>query len=130
MKPHADLSRGEARRSIYLALKHWATPTRLGMDVFTPMQVPTRYGFTPDLPIVDAREAINRMLSAYILQLGRLQPKLADLLIRRFTHGETIKELALRLHASQEQVNRMQKLAIVYLAELIYDDEMRQRAQK
>lgn len=127
MKPHPDLSRGKARRAVHQALKHWATPTRLGMEAFTRLWVPARYGFTPDLPIVDARVAINRMLSAYIFQLGRLQPKLAYLLISRFKQGETIKQVAFRLHASQEQVNRMQKLAIIYLAELIYDDEIRRR---
>ncbi len=81
------------------------------MEVFQQMTVPLGYGFKPDLPIVDSRVAINRMLLAYIHQLGRLQPRLADILISRFKHGETIKQVAFRLHVSQEQINRWQKLA-------------------
>jgi hypothetical protein len=129
MTHHAQISKGKVQRAIHRALKHWGTPTRQGLDVFTQMLVPVRYGFSVDLPIVDGRVAINRMLSTYIHQLSRLQPKLADILISRFKAGESTKQVAFRLHASQEQINRMQRLAILYLAELIYDEETRRRAQ-
>ena len=89
------------------------------------MKVAQKYGFNERVAIIEGRIAINNMLSAYINQLARLQPLLAQLLFRRFKHKQSIKQVAFDMHLSVEQINRLQKQAIIFIADLIYDDETR-----
>lgn len=129
MKPQAvQLSRGNLRRAIHKALRLWDLPTREGLEVFTQMLVPSEFGLKVDSRTIDSRIAINSMLKAYIDDLGRLQPHLVEILTRRFYQREATKILANDLNFSQEQINRLQKHALVYLAELIYDDEVMLRS--
>jgi len=124
------MAQGKVYKAIYLALKNWYEPTREGLDLFNRMLTPRQFGFAANLPIIDSRIAINRMLSYYIEQLGRLQPLLAQILFRRFQHQESIKQIAYKLKISEDHLNRGQKTAIIYLVGLIDDEEMRQRADQ
>ena len=120
-----NLPKGKVLRGVNNALKLWDHPSRKGLDVFRQMKVAQKYGFNERVAIIEGRIAINNMLSAYINQLARLQPLLAQLLFRRFKHKQTIKQVAFDMHLSVEQINRLQKQAIIFIADLIYDDETR-----
>jgi len=109
------------------ALRLWDRPTREGLDIFTGMVLPTEYGLKEDLSIINSRLALDTMLSAYIFQLGRLQPGLAKILILRFKEKESAKAIACKLNISIDHLNRNQRLAIYYLAGLIFDEETRRR---
>jgi len=122
------MAQGKVYKAIYSALKNWYEPTGEGLDLFNRMLTPRKFGFASNLPIIDSRIAINRMLSYYIEQLGRLQPLLAQILFRRFQDREPIKQIAYSLKISEDHLNRGQKTAIAYLVGLIDDEEMRQRA--
>jgi hypothetical protein len=70
------------------------------------------------------------MLFAYILQLEKLQPLLAQVLIRRYKYRDSIKSISFSMNVSVDQINRLQRTGIKYLGELIYDDEMRMGKHK
>jgi len=124
------MAQGKVYKAVHTALKKWYEPTREGLDLFNRMLTPRHFGFAANLPIIDSRIAINRMLSYYIEQLGRLQPLLAQILFRRFQHREPLKQIAYRLKISEDHLNRRQRTAIAYLVGLIDDEEMRRRADQ
>ncbi len=119
-----DLSQTQRRRAVLKALQAWHEPSRKEMRLFIQLKIAEKHGFNKNLPIVEARFALNAMLAFYIEQLGRLRPDLATLLLERFREMETIKQIALRRHKSKDQMNNLQREAVGYLAELIYDDEV------
>ena len=126
-RPQERLTRRKVQRAVHKALKLWDRPTREGLDAFAGMILPTEYGLKEDLSIIDSRQAINSMLLAYISQLERLQPGLAQILILRFKEKLPAKAIAYKLNISIDHLNRNQRLGISYLAELIFDEETRRR---
>ncbi|MEX2161646.1 MAG: hypothetical protein WD751_06985 [Anaerolineales bacterium] len=118
-------SKKEIRRAVHKALRQWDQPTRAGLETFAQMKLPREFGFEQDLPIVECRLTINKMLLFYIDQLGRLQPDLAKLLTLRFAQKAPVKKLAFQLSVSIDQVNRLQRIGITFLAGLVYDEERR-----
>lgn len=122
-----ELSRRAVHLAVHKALRDWDLPTREGFDFFTGMLVALENGFDPNQPIVDARIGLNTFIQRYISELGRLQPKLASLLTLRFIEGVKGRTVAYKLDMSVDHVNRTQRLAVGYLAGLIYDDELRRR---
>lgn len=127
-KQSTNLSKREVHNAVLKALRKWYEPTREGMEFFAQLRISEVHGFTNKLPVVDSRFALNDMLLAYIEQIGRLKPKVAQVLIRRFKNEQTIKQIAYGMHFSVDQTNRLQRDGIRYLAGLILDDEIRQRA--
>ncbi len=124
---------GDKKSSISFSKREFNSavePTREGMEIFAQLKISKANGFTNQLPIVDSRFALNDMLLAYIEKLGRLKPKVAEVLIRRFRNEQTIKQIAYELHFSVDQTNRLQHDGIRYLAGLILDDEIRQWAKR
>jgi hypothetical protein len=128
MKSQEEITPIKLRRAVYKALKHWDLPSREGTEIFMRLKVAQSYGLRPNLHIVDCRIALDRMLTAQIEQLRKLQPVLANILIRRFQDKEGIKSIALKMSMSEEQINRKQKSGIIFLSEFIYDEELRQRS--
>lgn len=128
-KPSTNLSKREARNAVLKALRKWHEPTREGMEFFAQLRISELHGFTNKMSVVDSRLALDNMLLAYIEQLGRLKPKLSQVLTRRFKREQTTRQIAYSLHLSVDQTNRMQRDAIGYLAGLIIDDESRQRVE-
>ena len=83
----------------------------------------------PHLQQGDTYLAINDMLTAFIEQLSKLQPLLAEVLTLRFKEKKETKEIAYRLNVSEDQVNRYQRTGIIYITGLLYDEEIRQIAR-
>ena len=124
------LSKGKVTKAVHKGLKSWDIPTRDGMELFAQLKVARKFGYTPNLSIVESRIAINNMLFAYIIQLERLQPVLAQVLIRRYKYKDSTKKVAYSMNVSADQINRMQREGINYVAEFIYDDETRRSRKK
>jgi hypothetical protein len=122
--------RGKLPQAVHEALRNWYQPTGVGLDIFSTMVISRDYGLIKGLPIVDRRIAVNNLLSAYIAQLGRLQPILAQILTRRFMKRETAKEIAQSLNVTHSHLNRQQRKGIIHIAELVYDDESRRREKR
>lgn len=121
----SEFSPKKFNKAIHRALKLWNVPTLEGLDMFAALQVSKLYGFQPNSHIVDRRLAVNHILESELVQLARLQPVLANILLRRFKGGEAIKRIAFSLGVSEEVVNRSQKEAIGYLAIFLMDEEFR-----
>jgi hypothetical protein len=119
------LSKGKVAEAVHKGLKSWDIPTRDGMELFAQLKVARKFGYTPNLSIVEGRIAISNMLFAYIIQLERLQPVLAQVLIRRYKYKDSTKKVAYSMNVSADQINRMQREGINYISEFIYDDETR-----
>jgi hypothetical protein len=100
------------------------------MELFAQLKVARKFGYTPNLSIVESRIAINNMLFAYIIQLERLQPVLAQVLIRRYKYKDSTKKVAYSMNVSADQINRMQREGINYISDFIYDDETRRTRKK
>lgn len=125
--PLISLSKQVVYKAIHRALRDWDLPTREGFDFFAGMLIPADNGFSSDLPIVEGRIALNSFIEGYVLELSKLQPMLATILILRFKDRVNGQAVAYRLGISLDQMNRIQRLAVNYLAGLIYDDELRRR---
>ena len=124
------LSKGKVTKAVHKGLKSWDIPTRDGMELFAQLKVARKFGYTPNLSIVESRIAINNMLFAYIIQLERLQPVLAQVLIRRYKYKDSTKKVAYSMNVSADQINRMQREGINYISDFIYDDETRRTRKK
>jgi len=124
------ITKGKVIAAVHKGLKAWEKPTREGMELFATLNVARKHGLDHNLSIVESRIAINRMLLTYIGQLERLQPLLAQVLIRRYKYGDSIKSVSFSMNVSVDQINRLQRMGIKYLGELIYDDEMRMGKNK
>lgn len=124
MSTKGIFKRQEVHNAIHGALRQWNDPSRKGMEFLAKLRTPTKYGFNLKAHNVDCRLALDRMLLAEIDQLRRLQPRLAEVLIRHFKDGETIKEIALSMNLSEEQLNRSQRQGISFIAEFIYYEEL------
>ncbi len=123
------LTKGKVIKDVHEGLKSWDEPTRDGMEIFAHLKVARKFGFKNNLSIVESRIAMNNMLFAYIIQLERLQPLLAQVLIRRFKYKDSAKKVAYSMNVSIDEINRRQRKGINYISEFIYDDEIR-RARK
>lgn len=122
--------KGKVIEAVHKNLKAWERPTREGMELFAKLNIARKHGLGPNLSIVESRIAMNRMLLTYIGQLERLQPLLAQVLIRRYKYRDSIKSVSFSMNVSVDQINRLQRMGIQYLGEIIYDDEVRMGKQK
>lgn len=76
------------------------------------------------------RRATNRVLESAIAALAESDERAATLLRSRFIEEEITRRVAVRLHASVDQVNRWQRAAITDLARILQDREMEARAAR
>ncbi len=76
------------------------------------------------------REATNRVLESAIATLAESDERAATLLRSRFIEEEITRRVAVRLHASVDQVNRWQRAAITDLARILQDREKEARAAR
>ena len=125
-KNDVKLSKGKIRKAVQKALRCWDEPTRAGTEILAELKVARKFGYKANSSIVDSRIAISNMLFAYIIQLERLQPLIAQVLIRRYKFKDSTKKVAYSMHVSLDHINRLQRMGINYISEFIYDDETRQ----
>lgn len=88
----------------------------------------TEYGGNPSL--LDLKKATNAVLLDAIEELAEQEDIEAKVLRYRFLDGEIIRQVAGRLHASSDQVNRWQRAAIEDLAQIILQQEIALREEK
>jgi len=86
-------------------------------------------GGWPRSPI-ERRRATNRMLIQAIEELAKKDETEAKVLEARFVQGQIIRDVANRLYASTDQVNRWQRLAIKDLAQILYSRELALREER
>jgi hypothetical protein len=110
--------------AVHKGLKGINNPTRTGFEPFYKLKIASHFSFTKDVPVIQARKNLNRMLEYYVDQLNSLQPILADVMRLRFFEGKSIKWIAGKYHVSVDQVNRLQRQGIRYVAYQFYDDEL------
>ena len=128
---NVKLSKGNLKNAVHKCLRSWDEPTRDGTEIFAQLKVARKFGLKTSSSIVESRIAINEMLSAYTTELERLQPVIAQVLIRRYKFKDSTKKVAYSMHVSLDHVNRLQRMGINYISEFIYDDESRRtRKQK
>lgn len=76
---------------------------------------------------IQRRQVTNRML---LQAMEELPERYAGVLNSRFVEGQTIRDVANRLYASTDQVNRYQRAAIKALAQIIYSREAALREER
>ncbi|MDX1615835.1 MAG: NB-ARC domain-containing protein [Candidatus Promineifilaceae bacterium] len=69
------------------------------------------------------RRLTNEVLQEAIDRLAAQSQRDADVLRWRFAEEQIIRQVATRLHASPDQINRWQRAAIHHLAEILYSRE-------
>ena len=73
------------------------------------------------------RRAVSDVLESAISELSVQDSNGAAVLRARFLEGRITRQVAMRMHASPDQVNRWQRTAIVNLSQLIYSRESARR---
>lgn len=79
---------------------------------------------------IERRRATNRLLMRAIDELADKDETEAKVLQARFVEGQIIRDVANRLYASTDQVNRYQRTAIKDLAQIIYSQEAALRDER
>ncbi len=76
---------------------------------------------------LNRRKATNAVLSRAIAELEEQDETGAAVLRGRFIEGQITRQVAARLHASPDQVNRWQRSAIEHLTQILYSQERKLR---
>ena len=76
---------------------------------------------------LNRRKATNAVLSRAIVELEEQDATGAAVLRGRFIDGQITRQVAARLHASPDQVNRWQRSAIEHLTQILYSQERKLR---
>lgn len=79
---------------------------------------------------LERRQATNRLLLQAIDELADKDETEAKVLQLRFVEGQIIRDVANRMYASTDQVNRWQRAAISDLAHILYSRESALREQR
>jgi hypothetical protein len=79
---------------------------------------------------LERRRATNRVLIQAIEELAEKDETEAKVLDARFVQGLIIRDVANRLYASTDQVNRWQRMAIKDLAQILYSRELTLREER
>lgn len=78
----------------------------------------------------ERRQATNRLLLGVLDELADKDETEARVIRLRFVEGQIIRDVANRLYASTDQVNRWQRAAIRDMAQILYSREMALREEK
>jgi len=76
------------------------------------------------------RKATNRVLENAIDELGKQEETEAAVIRSRFIEGDIVRQVAARLHASSDQVNRWQRSAITDLSRILLARELNIRSTR
>lgn len=80
-------------------------------------------------PLV-VRQATNRVLERALDELARQDESEAEVIRSRFIEGEITRQVASRMYASSDQVNRWQRTAIANLSRILLSHELNLRETK
>ncbi len=76
---------------------------------------------------LNRRKATNAVLQRALDKLAEQDETGAEVIRERFVEGQITRQVAARLHASPDQVNRWQRLAIENLSQILYSEERKLR---
>jgi hypothetical protein len=114
--------------TIHKALRSWHHLDVAGLDLFAGLLTLRPYQFDRrGADPMQRRQALNKFLAETIATLAEYHPDFARILRQRFIRGELIASVALDMNFSEDQVNRLQREAIEYLAAIIYGKEQAAR---
>ena len=131
MVPLQPLDQDQLQAAVHEALADWTRPSHAGVDLSAQLllvreELASRLvedkGYT-------AWRATYAVLDKAIDQLAEQDEIGAQVLRLRFFEGEITRQVATRLHASPDQVNRWQKSAIVNLTAVLINHELKRRQE-
>jgi hypothetical protein len=76
------------------------------------------------------RQATNEILESCINELAEYDKNSAEVLRARFIEGMIVRQVANKLHASPDQVNRWQRTAINHLSQILFNQEKNRREER
>jgi hypothetical protein len=132
MEPLLPLDQNQLQTTVHEALADWTKPGHGGVDLSAQLLL-VREELASRL-VEDkeytARRATYAVLDKMIDQLAKRDEIGAKVLRLRFFEGEITRQVAARLHASPDQVNRWQKSALANLTAVLMDREMTLRQER
>jgi tetratricopeptide (TPR) repeat protein len=75
-------------------------------------------------------ETITETVEQCLAGVSKINPRLAEILEKRFKQGETIRQLASAYHLSVDQINRLQRDGLDAVTEIFLDKEAALREQR
>ncbi len=132
MRLITKLDSEELSAAVHLALSNWHQLGEVGDDLLESLLL-----VQEERELIDdwqnplnRRKATNAVLSRAIDKLGEQDEKGAAVLRARFVEEQITRQVAAGLHASPDQVNRWQRLAIESLTQIIYSEERKRRDKR
>lgn len=122
----------ELQTAVHEALSEWTRTVQGGADLSAHLLiVREKMAGVGEKPAPGAaRKATYEVLEEALEQLAEQDETGARVLRSRFYDGEITRQVAARLHASPDQVNRWQRSAIENLTAILMSAEMRRREEK
>jgi hypothetical protein len=132
LEPLLPLDQEELQSIVHEALADWTRPGHGGIDLSDYLLL-VREALASRLledKHYTARRATYDVLDETINQLAEQDEVGAKVLHHRFFEGEITRQVAARLHASPDQVNRWQRSAIENLTVILMNREMTRRQKR
>ncbi len=132
MEPLKPLDQVQLQAAVHEALSDWTRSMQNGGDLSEYLLlVRERIGERKSsVAPFTARQATYEVLEEALLRLAEQDETGARELRARFFDGEITRQVATRLHASPDQVNRWQRLAIEALTSILMTAEMHRREER
>ncbi len=132
MGPLLPLDQNELQTAVHEALSDWTRMGQADVDL-TPQLLLVREALADmggEAGAFAARKATYVVLEEGLAALAEQDETGAQVLRARFYDGEITRQVASRLHASPDQVNRWQRAAIDSLTGILMAREMKRRSQR
>ena len=129
MRLDKQLDEAQLLSAVHLALSNWHQLGEGGDDLLESLLLVQEERANVDdweNPL-NRRKATNAVLSRALDKLEDQDETGAAVLRGRFVEGQITRQVAARLHASTDQVNRWQRMAIESLTQILYSEERKLR---
>jgi hypothetical protein len=129
MRLNRQLDRAQLSSAVHLALSNWHQLGEGSNDLLESLLLVQEERANVDdweNPL-NRRKATNAVLSQALDKLEDQDETGAAVLRGRFVEGQITRQVAARLHASTDQVNRWQRMAIESLTQILYSEERKLR---
>ena len=125
------LDQCQLQSAVHEALSDWTRSGQTGADLSSQLLLvrETLAGMTGEQKEFAARQATYEVLEEALERLAEQDETGAKVLRFRFFDGEITRQVAARLHASPDQVNRWQRSAIENLTSFLMTSEMKRREE-
>lgn len=122
----------EFQAAVHCALRAWKAPgnERDSLLNFLLLTQEIQGGALEDGGPASLRLATNQVLLEAIEELTRLHPREAEVLQSHFLSGTKTRSVASRLNVTRDAVNRLQKVAIQQLSEILLRKEIEARKRR